>query len=477
MHVALGISQMRFSIPLGPAYIAAALKRAGHRVSVVHFGPAPDRAIEALRASRPDLMAYGMLSGERGAYLAFHRRLTEQLTIPAIWGGPHPTFFPEMIAEEGLDALCIGEGEEAAVEFVNRFAESGKLPLDVANFHVRNADGEIVTNPVRPLNYDLDRLPFPDRDLFIAAHPILKHHGIKHFIAHRGCPYKCTYCFNQYYHRIYNESPPSYRSRSPEQICTEINEVRAKSRLEMVAFVDDVFTLSEEWLTQFAAVYPRKVGLPYSCNFRLDSCTKEIADLLVASGCHLAYVGIEAGDEAIRKLFGRKMSDETIKMALELLHERNIRTITENMIGAPGETFEQAFKTLAINMEVRPTLANCSIFTPYPGLPLTRYAINKGYFDGNFASLGTNYYHKSVLTFASEKEKTKITNLRPFFSVLARHPRLWPLVKPFLTLPPNALLRQFGDLMDGYYLKKCLPYRQSPLQFLRILLYYLRAYR
>jgi radical SAM superfamily enzyme YgiQ (UPF0313 family) len=477
MHVALGVAQLRFSIPLGPAYIAAALQRAGHRVSIVHFGPASERAIERLLADPPDLIGYSLLSGEQSAYLAFHRRLRRRLAIPAMWGGPHATFFPEMLSEEGLDAFCLGEGEEAAVEFVERYAADGSLPLDVANFHVRRPDGTVASNPVRPLNCNLDDLPFPNRDLFIAAHPLLKNHGIKHFVAHRGCPHKCTYCFNQSYHRLYDESPPSYRSRSPEQICAEINEVRAASRLEMVAFVDDVFTLSEDWLTRFAEIYPREVGLPYSCNFRLDNCTREIADLLAASGCHLAYVGIEAGDEAIRKLFGRKMSDETIRTALRLLHERDIRTITENMIGAPGESFAQAYKTLAINMEVRPTLANCSIFTPYPELPLTRYAIKNGYFHGDFDALGTNYYHKSVLTFASEEEKTKISNLRPFFSLLARHRRFWPLVKPLLRLPPNALFRQFGDLVDGYYLKKCLPYRDSPLQFLRTLFYYLRAYR
>ena len=477
MRIALGVSRLRFSIPLGPAYVAAALKRAGHDVSLCLFGGNPRRAVERLAADPPDLMAYGMLSGEQNEYLAFHRLLSRRVPIPAVWGGPHPTFFPEMIATEGLDALCIGEAEEAIVEFVERFSASGSLPADVRNFWVRNGAGEVIRNPVRPLNHELDRLPFPDRDLFLQAHPILKHHGIKHFIAHRGCPHKCTYCFNQHYHRIYNERPPSYRSREPERVCEEVNEVRAKTRLEMVAFVDDVFTLNPEWLTRFAEVYPRRVGLPYSCNFRLDNCSVEIADLLAASGCRLAYVGIESGDEQIRRLFGRRMTDETIKTAMRLLSERGIRTITENMIGAPGETFAQARKTLAINMEVRPTLGNCSIFTPYPGLPLTRYAIQQGHFDGDFATLGSNYYHRSVLTFASPRERDRIVNLRCFFSLLSRHPRLWPWVRPLLDLKPNFAIRALGDLLDGHYLQKCLPYRQSPLRLLRILAYFLRAYR
>ena len=82
-----------------------------------------------------------------------------------------------------------------------------------------------------------------------------------------------------------------------------------------------------------------------------------------------------------------------------------------------------------------------------------------------------------MLTFSSDKERNRIVNLRTFFSLLSRHPRLWPLVRPMLHLPPNAPMRLAGDLLDGHYLQKCLPYRQSPGQFLRILAYYLRAYR
>ena len=40
---------------------------------------------------------------------------------PAVWsvfGGPHPTFFPEIIEEEGVDAVCIGEGEYPMLEMV-----------------------------------------------------------------------------------------------------------------------------------------------------------------------------------------------------------------------------------------------------------------------------------------------------------------------------------------------------------------------
>lgn len=478
MHIALGVSQLRFSIPLGLAYVAAVLEKAGHRVSLFVYGRSPRRAIERLVADPPDLVAYGLLSGEQGRYLQLHHELRRRLARPSIWGGAHPTFFPDLAAEDGVDAICRGEAEEAIVEFVDRYAADGRLPTDVRNFWVRGADGEIARNPVRPLIHDLDAIPFPNRALFYAAHPLFHEHGVKHFVAHRGCPYKCTYCFNQSYHRLYGERRPTIRSREPRLVCDEIDIVRHETRLEMVAFVDDGFTLDLDWLARFADVYPRRIGLPYSCNFRLDDFSSDTADLLAASGCKLAYVGVESGDDVVRRsLLGRRMSNEQIIRAVGWLHERGIRVITENMIGLPGETFEQARRTLEINMTMRPMLGNCSIFTPYPDLPLTRLAIHRGCFDGSFDKLGGNYYHGSVLTFASRGEKNKILNLRCFFSLLSRHPRLWPLVRPLLSLPANGLTRIFGDIADGHYLQRCLPYSLGPGRFVRILGHYLWGYR
>src|SRR6516162_3473397 len=69
---------------------------------------------------------------------------------------------------------------------------------------------------------------------------------------------------------------------------------------------------------------------------------------------------------------------------------------------------------------------------------IRRASIENGYFDGNFDSLNSNYYHGSVLKFRSEKDKRKILNLRCFFNFLAHHPGFLPIIQPLLTLKPNA---------------------------------------
>lgn len=476
MHVALGVSRIRFNIPLGPAYLAAALKGAGHRVSLFQFDWDTARSIRALAVDPPGFVSYSVLSGEHRTALRFHQRLRRVVPLPSVWGGPHPTHHPEFLLEDGVDAVCRGEGEESLTEFADRFATGREMPTDVRNFWVRTPDG-VTRNPLKPLVQDLDRLPIPDRRPFVEVNPYLRRHGIRHFMARRGCSHGCTFCFNRAYRKLYGDSEPTVRTRSPGNVIAEIQAVREDTPLEMVAFVDDSFAQDIGWLRTFSGTYRDSVRLPYSCNLRADDCTPEAVSLLAASGCRLAYVGVESGDRRLRLLLGRPMAERTIREAMGALRRAGIRTITENMVGIPGERFSEALETLRLNIEVRPTFANCSYFTPYPGLPLTRHAVREGWFDGDFGKLGKDYYRTSPLEFPSRTEKDRIVNLRCFFSFLVRHPGALPYVKWLLSIPPNPAIRTFGKLFDGYGLGSCIPYEQRLARKADLAWMYLRMYR
>jgi anaerobic magnesium-protoporphyrin IX monomethyl ester cyclase len=446
------------------------------------IGTAPEKTLSDLAAWKPDAVAFSVLSGTHQAYYAFARLLKERLPAPTLWGGPHPTFFPEMISLDFVDAICRGEGEEAASEFARRFDEGGrKFPVDVRNFWVKR-DGVIHRNPVRPRNRRLDMLPYPARDLYYEQFPILRRHGIKHFMAHRGCPYRCTYCFNDGYNLAYREEAGDrnvFSSRSPDSICDEILDLRERVPVKMVSFVDDVFTLHRSWTLDFAAIYRDRCRIPFSINARFDNVDEEILSALSEAGLSLVYSGVESGDEFIRNtIMKRKMTESSILRAARLYKKYGIRIITENVIGVPGETFETAMATLRMNMRIRPDVANASLFTPYPKLEMTRYAVEQGFFDGDFDRLSQNYYHDTSLSFAGgERDRRRIINLRCFFSILARHPWLYRPARPLLDLRPNALFRWMGDLADGYYLKRCVSYRFTPGLLFSTLRHFLTSYR
>ena len=481
MRIAFIEDILRFSIPLGITTIAACLREAGHDVRVFVVGTKLKDTLDSIKTYNPDTVAFSVISGSHKSYYNIAATIKDQLDIFTLWGGPHPTFFPEMIELPFVDMVCIGQGEESVVAFADKFdALGGKLPTDVSNFWIKK-DGKIHRNPVKPRIRDLDKLPWPARDLYYNQFPILFHHGVKHFMAHRGCPYKCTYCFNHSYNSLYKEQAGDKKvinSRFPDSIVDEILWVKSQVPLKMVAFVDDVFTINRKWTLQFAEIYTRRCSIPFSINARFDNVDQELVAALAKAGLCLVYAGVEAGNEHIRNnVMKRKMTEQSMYEAAELYRKYGIKLLTENILGAPGETFEQASETLRVNIRISPAIANASIFAPYPKLEMTRYAIENGYFDGNFQSLNDNYYHGSVIKFATELDKTRILNLRCFFSLLSHYPWLMPVIRHLLDIKPNSLFRWIGDLVDGYYLKTCLPYKMSLSEFVITLKHFLANYR
>lgn len=447
------------AFPLGLGYLSAIAQSKGAATRFFMLNDEEiDGCVDAVRAYAPNITLYSVITGEHKQYLEFNARLKSRFDFISMFGGPHVTFFPEFIENEGIDAVCIGEGEQAFDVFLDGFLEKGGLPERSPNFWIKNGNG-VTKSDMLPLITDLDALPFPDRRAFYDLNPFLKDFGIKNFIVGRGCPYKCTYCFNSAYNQLYNNRN-IVRRRSPEEICREILEVKSEYPLRAVYFSDDSFTVNRKWTLEFCKVYQERVGIPYGGNVRLDNIDEEVAAALAGSGCAYLHIGVESGNDHVRNtLMKRKMTVEMMVERAHLLKRRDIKLLTENIIGIPSETFEMALQTLHVNQTIRPTSPNTALFSPFPKLPLTEFAIENGYFDGNYDKLGVNFFETSELKF-EEGEKEKIINLRYFFSFLSRHPAFEPFfLKYLVNRKPNAAFRLFGNLFDGYHLFKLIPFK------------------
>ena len=188
MRIAFVQDILGFSIPLGTTMIAGVLRKNGHEVGLFVVENKLEKTLQELKRYKPDIIGFSVISGSHQGYIKIAQGIKDRLNIPILWGGPHVTFFPKIIEEDYADAVCIGEGEEAALEFANAFDSLGKkIPTNIKNFWVKR-DGVIHRNAIRPRIQNLDELTYPARDLYINKFPVLKNHGIKHFLAHRGCP-------------------------------------------------------------------------------------------------------------------------------------------------------------------------------------------------------------------------------------------------------------------------------------------------
>jgi radical SAM superfamily enzyme YgiQ (UPF0313 family)/peptidoglycan/xylan/chitin deacetylase (PgdA/CDA1 family) len=370
-------------------------------------------------------------------YLRINKLIKKAAKVYSVFGGPHPTFFPEIINEEGVDAVCIGESEEAFTEFTRKLSE-GKDITKTANFWVKQ-NGEVFKNEIRPLITDLDTINFPDREL-IYKFESSYNNPIKNFIIGRGCPYNCTYCFNHAYYDLYAGKGQRIRLRTPENVIAEISSVADSAPLKIVYFQDDIFVLSRPWLNKFLGFYNETIKLPYHCHLRADLVNEELLELLKISGCLSVTLALESGNDHIRnQVLKRSMSKAQIYSACALLRKFKIRFRTENMIGLPGENIGTALETLKMNIKCGPDIGWASLYQPYPKTVLGAKCKELGLYDGSLDSIRPSFFEESILAL---KDKRRIENLQKLFSLVVEFPVLLPIAVNLTRLPQNQIFRK-----------------------------------
>jgi anaerobic magnesium-protoporphyrin IX monomethyl ester cyclase len=427
----LFLYQYEFLEPIGIMSLSSFLKQNGHKCDFLDLSLEWDY-LKAIQKISPGIIAYSITTGKHSFYQKLNLELKKKLKFFSVFGGPHTTFFPEFIKEEGVDAFCRGEGEYPLLDLVNAL-ESGQGYTDIANLWVKK-DGEIFYNEVRPLIEDLDSLPFVDRELVNKYKHYRKLHR-RVILTSRGCPYRCSYCFNHSYNDLYKGKGRIVRKRSVNHVIEELKTVFKECAPKRFHFIDDTFILDENWCMDFCKRYEREIAKPFIAYTRVNLVTDEIIQNLKQAGCITVLYAIESANDYIRnRVLDRDISQEQILDAVNIYKKHKLRTYAQNMLGIPDETLDFAFQTLELNIKCKPDYAWCSIFQPYPRTKLWEYCKLKDYLSDE--DYDESYHRKSILNIPHRRE---IENLHHLFPPTVSLPFLLPLVKILIKLPLKNL--------------------------------------
>ena len=405
--------------PLGIAYLSSYLKQQGHEVKLVR---PEDGVWEMIWSFKPDILAYSVTTGLHKFYLDLNSEIKKRYKAISVFGGAHPTYFPEMKIDKDVDFIVRGEGEVIFARLLERIGEGwwSEEKEFYSLFLVKN----------------LDELPFPDREL-IYQFPENHKNRIKNVMTSRGCPFKCNYCYNSLYQKLYGKDF-TIRYRSVDNVIKECLELK-KYPLEVIFFADDEFVANKQRFLEFALRYKEEVNVPYHCQIRIELLDEDRIKWLKDSGCISLTFAIESGNEKMRKeVLGRNISNKRILDGCILLQKYNIKYRTENMIGLPFESFEEAWETLEFNIKCKPTIAWASIFQPYPKTGLGEYCIEQGLFDGNVDSIKSTFFEDTPLNVHKDYRK-KIVNLQRLFGVVCSYPQLKGIARQLVEWEPNKL--------------------------------------
>ena len=422
-----------------------------------------ERIYKLVKDFKPHIVGYSCMTGEHSYILKMNVLLKKDFKFFSVMGGPHPTFDKSVIEEDGIDAICTGEGDFSFPEFVRRIQAREEWWL-TPTFHVKY-ENKIYRNPLGDLIADLNKLPPPDRQILYDADPNLADISCKAFISARGCPYKCSYCFNKEYNDYYKDKGQVLRVKSPEIMVQEIEDVRKKYALDIVMFGDDVFTLKPQgWIEEFAKLYKKRVGLPFSCTARASSLKKEDVKILADCGLIHVWMGVECGDEKVANdIMLRQTTNEKILEVNEWFKEYNVLLLSLNIMGLPVDNpFEVDLATVDLNLKLKPGLASFNLLYPFPGTAIGRMAEKSGHFKYSEKTqfLETNR-RSSMLNFKSKKEKIMVENLQKLAGIIVEFPFLRRFLPTLCKLP----LKNFYHFLMYVHFCYCHKFRLRPPTF------------
>lgn len=369
------------SVQLGVAIMSSLLKRAGHQTSLsyVRGKISRERLIQEVTDAKPGLVGFSSNTLEFPNVKLASSWIKEELNLPIIVGGWHPTINPEeVISCKDIDMLCRGEGEHPMLELTERL-ETEKDVTDIPNLWIKRS-GHVIKNPMCHLIDNLDELPFPDIGLFNYEN-ILRHRGREAtFTASRGCPFNCTFCCNNALRSFYAGKGKYVRFRSVDNVLSEIDEVTREYNISRICFNDDLFVYRKSWIGKFAREYSTRFNLPFSCNVRAGIVDEEMLTYLKNAGCDMIRLGIESGNEWLRRnVLKKDITNESIGNVLTIAWRIGLKTTTYNMIGLPYETPQMVEETLNLNKQFPVDYVTTNIFYPYQGTELYDLCKKEGF--------------------------------------------------------------------------------------------------
>ena len=411
------------TVPIGPAYLAGILEKAGYEVEIVDGigegiqqinrstkgayifqGLTVNEILKRIDPNSSVLCISLMFSQEWFHHRELINTIKEEypdLTI--IVGGEHPSAMPEYVLNDcpSIDYLIAGEGELTLLEFLHRYLTKGNLS-EIPGVFSKSKTGQFLDNgPSRRIS-DFSNLPRPawhlcDLEKFFSG---LWSMGIGYgrnilILASRGCPYQCTFC----------SSPTMwttrYLLRPVVDVVDEIEFLIEKYQVNSIDFADLTAIIKKDWILEFSNEIKRR-NLDFvwqlPAGTRSEALDKDTLKAIYDSGCKYLVYAPESGSEVtldkIKKQLSLSNLISSTKDAVKIGHTVKVNWV----IGFPHENRQDLLKTIFFNIRVAllgVDDCNISIFSPYPGSEL----FDELQENGTISKIDDEYFKNLIVQF------------------------------------------------------------------------------
>ncbi len=297
-------------------------------------------------------------------------------------GGMHATVaLDEMIAIPEFDRIVQGPGENIIVDLVKDPQAFPRVTVGVGSKTM--ADWPMINRELWPQPHRRLRKKFNwplEPECGWGPSPVAT------IITSRVCPWQCVFC---------NEASyiPNMGRRPVDMVIEELNYLDNKYGVGSVVIHDSMFFQSPHWLEEWIEKYPRKANKiwPYWAAGRSDTIRQwpDLFEALVRdTNWNTISIGFESGSDRMLKLLNKECSEEDNYFSIDLLNrigddfkaqgKQPPRFWANIMLGIPGETSEDAFKTMRMLRSMKYVFPSISYYAPYPGSALGYQLIAEG---------------------------------------------------------------------------------------------------
>ena len=367
------------SISVGLLNMASYLDKCGVPVEIID-GARQSNYLERLKSEAPScgFAALTVMTMQVGQALRVSQMIKEiNPDCKIIWGGPHPTFFPEQTVKNNLiDIFWGGEGEETILELA-----TGKDLKDIDGI-VYKEEEQIIANKARAL-HDPATMPLFNWDL--APREILERLALIPSLTSRGCPHRCTFCINAILKN-------SWRPRSARQVLEDLRIIKSKDyfRGKPLRFWDENFFVDMARARDIMdGMIANDLAIPWETTVRANYIREGIIDdefmaKLRRSGCYLLSFGAESGCPRLLKKMKKDINPEDVVNSAKSALKHGIIPQYSFMIGLPGETRAEMMETLGLIDKLAKLSPEIQIlgpqaFRPYPGSELYDECVASGW--------------------------------------------------------------------------------------------------
>jgi magnesium-protoporphyrin IX monomethyl ester (oxidative) cyclase len=466
--------------PLGLAYIAGFLEKAGHEVKILdaitsgidiiakeknrtRYGLSDNKIFEEIESYQPDVVGITCMFTAYANDAHNTAKIVKKCCdkIPVIFGGAHASINPELVLKDkNVDMVVVGEGEITFLEIIEKLER--KKDLNSVQGMVLRNNGEIVKNQARPYITDLDILPFPARHLlsmekYIAAtdnkFAMRKPNTV--MITSRGCPGHCIFC------SIHSVWGHKWRARSAKNVVDEIEFLIEEYGMEEFYFMDDSMGASKKRLEQICdEIINRKLDIKWTAPNGIAHWTldEKILYKMKKCGCYRLTFGIESGNIETRKFIRKTYDLGQAKKVIKYANRIGMWTNCTFIIGFPYEKENSIEDTINFAIESDTDFATFYLLCPHPGTELYEIYKNENLLNFDHVLANENVSNEDYACLgeilAAKGAKTKYISKEELRTLLTGAYRKFVFNRLISLTNPTRILRKIRSLEDLKYTSK-----------------------